>query len=40
MIASQRKLGALISWANEKATYIGENIEDCVTWITDYWMAK
>lgn len=39
MIAPKRKNNELISWANEKATFIGKDKKECVDWIIDYWMA-
>jgi len=40
MVSPKRLSGEIsASWSNEKATYIGETLEDCVRWIIDYWMA-
>ena len=40
MVAPLRKSGEKVSWSNEKATFIGDTLEECVNWIIDYWMAR
>ena len=39
MVSPKRKKGELFSWSNDKATFIGESLVECVLWIINYWMV-